>query len=407
MRIAMVSEHASPLATLGGVDAGGQNVHVAALAGALAAEGHDVTVYTRRDNPFPPDEVRMGGGVTVVHVPAGPAESIGKDELLPFMPAFGDWLTAHWRRVGPPDLVHAHFWMSGLAALRAGGTLGVPVVQTYHALGVTKQRHQGALDTSPPGRIGAERTIGASADLIIATCSDEVRELTAMGVDPAMVTVVPCGVDLSLFAPPAVERPDASAPFRLLAVGRLVARKGLDTVLLALARLPGAELTIAGGPPADRLAADPEARRLLDLAAELGVDDRVGMTGGVDHRRLPALFHEADAVVCTPWYEPFGIVPVEAAACGRAVVGSAVGGLLDTVDDGVTGLLVPPRDPDALTAALTGLRDDPPRRRRMGRAARQRAEGRYGWDTVARGTVAAYRTVVVRPGRRDRQVSGA
>ena len=230
-----------------------------------------------------------------------------------------------------------------------------------------------------------------------------------MGVDPGKITVVPCGVDLELFTPAhrdAIGIP--RSPLRLLSVGRLVERKGVDTVLRALTGLPEAELVIAGGSPLDRLPADPEAARLLRLARDLGVEDRVRMVGGVDHRAVSGLFRAADVVVCTPWYEPFGIVPLEAAACGRPVVGSAVGGLLDTIDDGVTGVLVPPRDPDALTIALRALRDDPARRGRLGRAARRRAELLYSWSAVARSTIAAYRTIVIRATRvRDRQVTGA
>ena len=401
MRIAMVSEHASPLATLGGVDAGGQNVHVAALAQTLATDGHSVTVYTRRDGTTVPDVVTMPGGVDVVQVPAGPPRPIGKDEMLPFMGRFGDWMADHWRRTGRPDVVHAHFWMSGLAALRAGGALGVPVAQTYHALGITKRRHQGVKDTSPSGRVQFEQFIGRLADLIIATCTDEVRELTAMGVDPTKVTVVPCGVDLDLFRP-ATDSEDGArrGALRLLCLGRLVERKGVETVLQALTLLPDAELVIAGGPPPDRLSTDPEAARLTGIAAELGVTGRVRLTGGLDHSAVPDQVRSADVVVCTPWYEPFGIVPLEAAGCGRPVVGSAVGGLLDTIDDGITGLLVPPRDPGALAAVLLALRDDPDRRARLGRAARRRAEQRYGWPAVGRATLAAYQTVVVRPSRR-------
>lgn len=228
-----------------------------------------------------------------------------------------------------------------------------------------------------------------------------------MGIDPRKVTVVPCGVDLDLFRPitPSPIEPPAT-PFRLLCLGRLVERKGVETVLRALAMVPGVELVIAGGPPADRLPTDPEAVRLTAIAAELGLTDRVRLTGGLDHTAVPTLVGSADVVVCTPWYEPFGIVPLEAAGCGRPVVGSGVGGLLDTIDEGVTGLLVPPRDPDALAAALRALRDDPERCRRLGRAARHRAELRYGWPTVGRATLAAYRTVVVRPSRhRDRPVT--
>lgn len=401
MRIAMVSEHASPLATLGGVDAGGQNVHVEALARTLATDGHTVTVYTRRDGTSVPEVVTMPGGVQVVQVPAGPPEPLPKDQMLPFMGRFGDWMADHWRRTASPDVVHAHFWMSGLAALRAGGALGVPVVQTYHALGVTKRRHQGEKDTSPSGRVQFEQFIGRRADLIIATCTDEVRELTAMGIDPRTVTVVPCGVDLDLFRPgPEIGKSTATTPFRLLCLGRLVERKGVETVLRALTRVPDADLVVAGGPPAEELPADPEAVRLAALADDLGVAGRVRFIGGLDHRAVPGQVRSADVVVCTPWYEPFGIVPLEAAGCGRPIVGSAVGGLLDTVADGVTGVLVPPRDPESLAAALIGLRDDPERRARLGHAARRRAEERYGWPTVGRATLAAYRTVVVRPSRR-------
>ncbi|TRW44732.1 glycosyltransferase [Georgenia yuyongxinii] len=393
MRIAMVSEHASPLAALGGVDAGGQNVHVAALAAELAGAGHDVAVYTRRDDPAAPERVQMLPGVQVVHVPAGPAAALPKDELLPHMDAFGRWMARDWAARGAPDVVHSHFWMSGLAALRAARATAVPVAHTFHALGSVKRRHQGAADTSPPQRVRLESELGRRVDLVIATCSDEVTELARLGVPEDRVQVVPCGVDVQHFVP----GDDAGAghgPHRLLCVGRLVERKGVDTVLAALGRLPSAELVVAGGPPAAHLSQDPEARRLRGLARDLGVAGRVHLTGAVPHAQMPALLRSADVVVATPWYEPFGIVPLEAAACGRPLVGSAVGGLLDTVVDDVTGVLVPPRDPAALAAALGSLLADPARRERYGAAARRRAVARYGWDQVATATEAAYGTVL-------------
>lgn len=181
MRIDLISEHASPLAAIGGADSGGQNVHVAELARALGERGHHVTVYTRRDDSELPDRVRAGPGVTVEHVPAGPASSLPKDMLLPYMPEFGDHLAQRWL-AEPPDVVHAHFWMSGLAAHRGAHGTGIPVLQTFHALGIVKRRHQGASDSSPPSGLRLEAGLARDAALVVATCSDEVTELAALGV---------------------------------------------------------------------------------------------------------------------------------------------------------------------------------------------------------------------------------
>ncbi|MDQ3643465.1 MAG: glycosyltransferase, partial [Actinomycetota bacterium] len=158
MKVAMVSEHASPLAVLGGVDAGGQNVHVAALASELGRRGVEVTVYTRRQDAQVARRVRLAPGVIVEHIPAGPACVLPKDELLPHMGRFAAELQRAWAKQRP-DIVHAHFWMSGLASMAAGRPLGLPIVQTFHALGVVKRRHQGRRDTSPPERLAAERAL--------------------------------------------------------------------------------------------------------------------------------------------------------------------------------------------------------------------------------------------------------
>ncbi|MGQ7297051.1 glycosyltransferase [Quadrisphaera sp. KR29] len=393
MRIAMVSEHASPLAVLGGVDAGGQNVHVAALAQALADRGHEVEVYTRRDAPDLPRRVRMGPGVHVVHVDAGPARSVPKDELLPWMPAFAAWLQRDWARADRrPEVVHAHFWMSGLAALEAGRAAGVPVVQTFHALGSVKRRHQGDHDTSPPQRVRLEAMLARDVDLVVATCRDEVAELEALGAPRRRLAVVPCGVDVEHFTPDGEVEPRApgSPRHRLVSVGRLVERKGVETAVRALSWLPDAELVVAGGPPPRELHLDPEAVRLRAVARSLGVADRLLLVGRVEQPDVPRLLRSADVSVNVPWYEPFGIAPLEAMACGLPVVGTAVGGLLDTVAEGSTGVLVEPRDTAGLAAAVRDLLDDPERRRRWGRAGRRRAVAHYGWDRVAASTEDAY-----------------
>ncbi|MFJ6793150.1 glycosyltransferase [Streptomyces sp. NPDC091268] len=397
LSLALVSEHASPLATLGGVDAGGQNVHVASLAGALADRGHRVTVYTRRDARDLPEVSRLRAGVSVHHVPAGPAEPLPKDELLPHMREFAYYLMRHWQDSRPPDLIHSHFWMSGVASLAAARELRLPMLHTYHALGTVKKRHQGSADTSPPTRIPCEREVGFGCDRIVATCRDEVGELALMGVPEDKADVVPCGVDTERFRPdgPVAER--GSAPrHRLLQLGRLVPRKGAALSIAALAHLPEAELLIAGGPPPDRLDTDPEVRRLRAIARGAGVSDRVRFLGAVPCDRVPALLRSADVVLCPADYEPFGIVPLEAMACGRPVVASAVGGQQDTVADRETGRLVPPGDVRALVAATAELLADDAVRRAYGAAGRRRVLARYGWAQVAAATERSYRSVLGR-----------
>ncbi|MGR0161515.1 glycosyltransferase [Paenarthrobacter nitroguajacolicus] len=412
MKISMVSEHASPLAALGGVDAGGQNVHVAALSSALADRGHQVTVYTRRDNPELPARVQVGPGLTVVHVDAGPPRHIPKDNLLPFMGELADGICEDWGDQ-IPDVVHAHFWMSGLAAIQASRRTGtdhpVPVVQTFHALGSVKRRHQGAADTSPPARAWLEPWVGRAADWVIATCPDEVFELKALGISRSKISIAPCGVDLTLF-PGTSDAESRTRTHRILSVGRLVQRKGVDLIiqslpLLAEAGFNDVELLIVGGSgDALTLEEDPEAQRLHALAKELGVEDKVTLRGQVPRDAMPGIFRSADAVVCAPWYEPFGIVPLEAMACGVPVVAAAVGGLRETVVDQKTGLHVPPRDPEALAEALAKLLGDPDLRAGMGRAGARRACSRYSWERIAADTEKAYRSVLAAslPGQSER-----
>ncbi|MER6826912.1 glycosyltransferase [Streptosporangium sp. NPDC000563] len=387
MKIAMVSEHASPLATVGGADAGGQNVHVAALSLALAARGHEVTVYTRRECPSQPDETSLAPGVTVVHVPAGPAMTLAKDDLLPWMPDFGRWLARRWS-AAPPDMVHSHFWMSGLAALAAARDAAVPIVHTFHALGTVKRRHQGPADSSPRERLRVEAMVASQVDAVIATCADEVAELRRMRIPRRRTRIVPCGVDVRSFTPSGPKRDLGPGPV-LLAIGRPVRRKGVDTTIHALARIPGATLVVAGGD-----VDDPEARRLSHVAARCGVADRVRFLGKVSRQDVPTLMRSADVVVTMPWYEPFGIVPLEAMACGVPVVASAVGGHLDTVVPEVTGLLVPPREPYALGGALRRLLAAPSVLAAYGAAAVARARSHYDWNRIAAQTSAVYAEVL-------------
>jgi D-inositol-3-phosphate glycosyltransferase len=402
MKISLVSEHASPLAVLGGVDAGGQNVHVAALATALGADGHEVTVYSRRDDPDLPDRVAFAPNVTVVPVTAGPAAVVSKDALLPHMGEFADVLADAWI-ADRPDVVHGHFWMSGLATLDAGRRVDIalgghlPVAQTFHALGVVKRRHQGLADTSPAERSWLEPDVARRVDTVVATCSDEAFELKALGVPSNRIAVVPCGVDTAHFTPNGPVAPRTER-LRIMTVGRLVQRKGVGIAIQSLARLVArgldAELVIVGGAgDAAHLEVEPEVARLERIIESTGMRDRVTLAGRIEHDDLPEMYRSADVVVCAPWYEPFGIVPLEAMACGRPVVATSVGGLIDTVVEDVTGVHVPTRDPEALADALESLLTDAERRARYGAAGRRRAVSRYAWRRVALETARVYATL--------------
>src|SRR5215204_160342 len=399
MRIALISEHASPLAVIGGVDSGGQNVHVAELAAGLVRQGHAVAVYTRRDSPQLRPRVTTGGGYDVVHVPAGPPCPLPKDELWAHMPEFAQQL---WRRLRAdrPDLLHAHFWMSAWAAIQVSEPLRLPVLVTFHALGSVKRRHQGQSDTSPPERIATEALIGTTCDHIIATCHDEVGELARLGVRRDRTSVVPCGVDIEHFTPGPGDdtgwKLSRSAPYRLVSAGRRVPRKGVGSVVEALSELPDVELVIAGGDGPTDAASNSERERLAILARQHGGADRVRFVGRMSRGQMVDLLRSADVVVCTPWYEPFGIVPLEAMACGVPVVGSAVGGMLDTVVDSVTGALVRPRDPVALAEVVGPLLESPSRRAEFARAALERVRSCYSWNRVAADTAAVYQQTVRR-----------
>jgi glycosyltransferase involved in cell wall biosynthesis len=388
----MISAHVNPLTVRGGDDAGGQNPHVAELSSALVRAGHEVTVYTRLDDPAQPVDCRTPHGYRVVRVPVGPARPVPTDELLPHMGEFTRFVEREWGRV-PPDVVHSHFWMSGIVAALVGNRYRIPVVHTYHALGTVRRRYQGTADTGLPQRIGIERKIGRAATRIVATCADEVNELTRMGVPRGRVSVVPCGVDCEEFRP---EGPSACRrlPRRVVSVGRLVPHNGFADLIAALRTVPDTELVIVGGPHRGELAADPEANRLRGLAARLGVADRVRLTGQVARDQMPALLRSADLVACAPWYEPSGIVPLEAMACGVPVLATRVGALTDIVVEDVTGVLVPPRQPAALRAAMTALLADPVRRSFLGSAGRDRAETRYPWQRIAEESALLYERCV-------------
>jgi len=400
LRIALISEHASPLATLGSVDAGGQNLYVLNVAKCLAKRGHRVDVLTRRDAPKLPATVDLRPGLRVVHLSAGPGQFVPKEQLLPHMPAFTEAARELLQHSVAYDVVHANFFMSGLAGLRLKEIFGLPLVMTFHALGLVRREHQGANDGFPPLRTDIERCIVRHADRIIAECPQDETDLVRLyGADRARITMVPCGVDLEEFAPGSRAGARralglADDEFVILQLGRMVPRKGVDNVLRALAWLPRdirARLVVVGGESATPdPALTPEIARLQTLAHELGIADRVTFAGARRREELPACYRAADVFVTTPWYEPFGITPLEAMASGVPVIGSAVGGIRYSVLDGITGFLVPPRDPQALADRLRQLHGNPWLAQAMGRAGVRRVRALFTWERVAADLVDVY-----------------
>lgn len=412
----MISEHASPLAALGGVDSGGQNVYVAQVATELGRRGHRVEIFTRRDGPQLPDQVECGPNVRVVHVTAGPAAPVAKEEMLPFMNEFAERLIDNWAgRPRPFDLVHAHFFMSALVAAEAQRRLGTPFVVTFHALGRVRRRHQGAADRFPEERFTIEERVANEARLIIAECPQDHQDLVNLYNAPTeRIRTVPCGYSPSELWP----QSQAEARQRLalpqdqpviLQLGRMVPRKGVETAIRGVAELhrdsgERVNLLIVGGESDEPdPQATPELGRLMAVAEEEGISDLVRFEGRSNRSALRDYYCAADVFISTPWYEPFGITPVEAMACGVPVLGAAVGGIKTTVRDGVTGFLVPPRDPGAVAARLKEMLGD----RRLLNAMSERALARaaeFTWQRVTEQLVEVYReAVTAAPSRLEEQ----
>jgi phosphoheptose isomerase len=406
-RIAMISEHASPLAMLGGVDAGGQNVYVGQLARHLASIGHEVDVFTRRDSVLLPEVAEWVDGVRIVHVPAGPPEFVRKEDLLPCMAEFTQHMLRYCRRQRRRyALAHANFWMSGLVAADLKQAIGLPFVTTFHALGRVRRMHQREADQFPDERFRIEDRIVAEADYVIAECPQEEEDLIRLyNADPSRITIIPGGFDPSEFWP--ISKVLARVSLHLppdepiiLQLGRMVPRKGVDNVIRGFARLHRhhgvqARLLVVGGDSNDAdPVATPEIGRLASVAREEGVAERVVFVGRRGREVLKYYYSAADIFVTTPWYEPFGITPVEAMACGTPVVGSNVGGIKFTVRDGETGYLVPPEDPEALGDRLANLCQNPRLMNVFRRQAIRRANDLFQWRHVANGVAALYEEVL-------------
>lgn len=416
-RIAFLSEHASPMALRGGEDAGGQNVYVDEVSRNLALRGYMVDIFTRRDNLDAPQVVDWAPGVRIIHLDAGPPQFLLKDQLWPYMPAFRDAFLAFTEHTHARyDLIHSNFWMSGWVATELRRYLQIPVVHIFHAMGKTKRLHQGSVDTSPSDRIAVETQVINEVDRLIAQCPSEWSELVEdYGASREKVVVVPSAVNTEIFRP--VARAEArryaglaDEDFVVVYVGRMLPRKDVRNAVQALAILvrwcnclqmssfPPIKLLLVGGESTDPdPQATPEIGVLQELTKELGISNYVQFIGKRQQDTLRYYYSAGNVVVTTPWYEPFGLTPLEGMACGRPVIGSAVGGITYTIADGKTGFLVPPRDPHTLAARLYQLMMEPERAERMELAARQRVEQEFTWPIVAMRTAALYESLFATP----------
>lgn len=405
-RIAMLSVHTCPLATLGGKKTGGMNVYVRDFSRELARNGIVVDVFTRSEDDCQPTVKHdLGGRARLIHIPAGPEEPLPLDQITAYLDEVADGIISFAEQDGARyDLIHSHYWMSGIVALRLRKAWGdVPIVQMFHTLGHMKNRvAQEDAERAPVERIEGETRVMAQADQIIAATPAEYAQLHWLyGADMGKVVTIPPGVDLQRFRPISADtaKRRTGVPRHhksILFAGRIEPLKGIDTLLKAMAliqqQLPKALehvcVTIIGGDP---WSDDPndEMARLQRMRAELNVTDTVAFLGSKDQDVLPNYYAAAEMVVMPSHYESFGMVALESMAMGTPVVASEVGGLAFLIQDGVNGFHVPSRDPESLAERIFTLLQDPSCRDRLGRQARSDAQ-QYGWPIIVRRMMKVY-----------------
>ena len=402
----MISYHTCPLATLGGKDTGGMNVYVRELTRQLGHMGIHVDVFTRSQDDHVPHVLHeLGYGNRVVHVPAGPEHPLPKKELASYIPEFVEGVKAfaaekdiHY------DLIHSHYWMSGLAAETLSDAWGgTPIVHMFHTLGEMKNRiARSESEKEGPYRITGEKQVIRRADRIIAATIAEVTQLRFLYKAPAnKMVVIPPGVDVSHFYPiPGDEakmyvglKPDDRM---VLFVGRIEPLKGVDTLIQAMSCLQlndghKVHLAIIGGDPsASPQEMSAEMARLQKLCDDLCLGQLVVFLGKRDQDRLPYYYSAAELLVMPSHYESFGMVALEAMACGTPVIASEVGGLAYLVRDGETGFTVPDQEPELLSEKITWLLDDHDLHRTMSGRAVEYAQD-YAWEKIAAQIVDVYK----------------
>jgi D-inositol-3-phosphate glycosyltransferase len=398
-RVAMLAVHTSPLARIGGPSAGGMNIYVRELARELAARGARVDIFTRQERAETPTLTVLEPGVCLIALPCGPFGNVEKISLLPHLPSFAAAVDA-WAHENRRtyDLIHAHYWLSGVVGDALRCRWDVPLLMTFHTLAQAKNSvARSASENEAAQRVVTERRLMHSVDAVLAFNPQEKAEMTwYYRAEPGKVCVVPAGVDTALFRPG--DRTEARRLLDvpqddpvILFVGRIDPIKGIDVLVDALCGLrremwltaPPRLLLVGGGED------EPAFDALISRAAARNLLDRITFAGSISHNDLPTYYHAADVVAVPSFYESFGLVAVEAMACGTPVVASRAGGLAFTVDDGQTGYLVPHNDPDALAERMYRVLTDAPLRACLGARATVAAQ-RFAWPVIASRVVHIY-----------------
>lgn len=395
-RIAFISEHASPLASLGGVDAGGQNVYVSQLATYLAHLGFNIDVFTRCEDAAAKPVQIVSKYIRVIHVKAGPKKYIPKEQILKYMDEFAsNMIDFIEQQQITYELTHANFFMSAKVAMILNEILNIDYVITFHALGKIRKLYQKEKDTFPIERLAIEEAAAENAAIIIAECPQDKEDLIHhYNVNPAKIRIVPCGFCPGEFYP--INKSFARSFLELpqneniiLQLGRMVPRKGVDNVIEAMARLKftGRKtrlLIVGGGSDVPDATVCPEISRLQLLAQNLGLGLSVTFAGRKERKLLKYYYSAADVFITTPWYEPFGITPLESMACGTPVIGANVGGIKYSVKHGETGYLVPAKNPAALAARLDVLLASPLLLKKLAANAIKRVHRYFTWLKISR-----------------------
>ncbi len=407
--VSFISLHGDPLAALGGPQHGGQNVYVKELSRYLGAFGLTVDVYSRWENDQQSEQEKYSRGTRVIRIPVGPPQVIQKEELINILREIAAWIPSFQIQHGLKyHLVHSHYYLSGAIGLHLKNTWGIPLVHTFHSLGMIKEEALGVRDYSPDSRLEIEKRLCQSADRIIATNPQERDDLIELyHTDPEKITVIPCGVNLDLFQPLSQEESKkeiafSTDDFLITYVGRLEERKGIDTLLEAISLVdnPSIQVVIVGGPPTDKpflswaeLSEEPYQKYMAKID-EYGIEKQVTFTGGKNQDQLSRYYSAADVTIIPSYYEPFGMTAIEAMACGSSVIASRVGGLKSTVKENKVGTLFEPRNATQLAEKIKIVFDQPLMNAEMKRNTRPYVEENFSWKTVAKSIAIVYQDLL-------------